>query len=162
MSLAWGGITAVAKATGLAAGESPARKSSQNSAEGQSGQWHFCTHFRVDERLVERLGSCVPRLLVRNKRHPDACLLPWRGVCLTVGAESLRGRPPGGFVVTSRPAPVRGCGCRSPAARRPRVERRRDREVVLRPAHACRRTAGQPILWISIRLLLAQFYLGTC
>ena len=39
---------------------------------------------------------------------------------LTVGAEFLRVRRPGGFVVTWRLAAVRGCGCRSRATRRVR------------------------------------------
>ena len=42
-----------------------------------------------------------------------------------VGAGSLRGRPPGGFVDASCPVGLRGCGYRSRAARLPVPERRR-------------------------------------
>jgi len=40
-------------------------------------------------------------------------------------AESLRGWPRGGFVDASRPAGLRGCGCRSREGLRARLERRR-------------------------------------
>ncbi len=58
---------------------------------------------------------------------PSACLPrpTWRfsGLC----AESLRVRRSGGFVVTWHVEVVRGCGCRSQAARRATIKRRRDR-----------------------------------
>jgi hypothetical protein len=55
------------------------------------------------------------------------CPRKWRFSC--VGAESLRVRRPRGFVVTSRPAAVRGCGYRSRAARQAMTGRRRGRHV---------------------------------
>jgi hypothetical protein len=68
-------------------------------------------------------GSPKPLL----ERSPPP--LEWR--VSGVGAEFLGVRPHVGCVDPSRPASLRGCGCRSQAARRVRLERRRDR-----PGHA--------------------------
>ena len=54
--------------------------------------------------------------------------------------DFLRVRPPGGFVFASRPASLRGCGCRSPAVRQASLERRRDRHG---PARA------RPSRWVA-------------
>jgi len=53
--------------------------------------------------------------------------LEWR--FSAVGAEALRVRPPGGFGLTSRPPPVRDCGCRSRAVRRATLEPLRGRHA---------------------------------
>jgi len=58
----------------------------------------------------------VPKVVPGARADPLAWLFSG------VGAESLRVGPPGGFVVTWRPAAVRGCGCRLRAARRATVD----------------------------------------
>ena len=47
--------------------------------------------------------SRVSRLLVPHRRHPERLACPPDSCFSRIGSESLRGRPPGGFVDTSRP-----------------------------------------------------------
>jgi len=75
-----------------------------------------------------------------KKRFPEYLPSPLNWRFSGVSAESLRVRPLGGFVVTSRPAGVRGCGCRSGSARLATHERLPGRH---RPARA------RPSRWVD-------------
>jgi hypothetical protein len=96
--------------------------------EGEPRHWHFRNGFRAEEWLVSwGLGLPGPK-----KAFPERLPCPLNGCFPGVVAESLQGRPPGGFGVTSRlpGAPVRGDDCESRAARS--IRRLKDVAVVMR------------------------------
>jgi hypothetical protein len=92
--------------------------------KGLPGQWHSREHGRRHFRTAERFGSLMPPLSGPKQRIADRLASPLEWRFSGVGAESLRGRPPGGFADASRRTGLRGCECRSREGLRARLERR--------------------------------------
>ncbi len=102
-------------------------------------------------------GSRVACFWLPIRTRPFPARLPspleWRfsGLC----AESLRVQRPGGFVVTWLAAAVRGCGCRSRAARLATPGRCPGRRGRARPSRSGHRTQFQ--VWKDVPVLSTSY-----
>ena len=99
--------------------DSPANGTSATMSTGISNaDWRLV-------RLVPRFPTPNQLLLISCFRN--GCPPPWRGIFMPSARSLSEAGRLSGFVGTSRPVPLRGCGCRSRAARRTRLERRSGR-----------------------------------